>query len=247
MINKKRLFQIAITLCLLVAIAIAWYWSGKLSDRGKRVAAVPGASASQTLINFKQYALGNSKAQFAKMESVDVVEVRKLLATVDIDDFVADAEGCQRDSDSAYLFGVNQVSGQFVPGGGKQSLISIEVGSCGELRFNAQRHAFLVVHGTVRQHFDACMDSALLLGVPGPDALQDIVLICDWRHMGVSGTYAAIYGHREKQFGMVLPLRGYEDSCDVHPESGETVWSILKRGKTQGLYREEVHTTQCKK
>lgn len=244
MTNKKRLLQVAVIIFLFTAAVAAWYWSGKLADQEKRQGALPSASAGQTLINFAKYASGNSKAHLVKMESANVLEVRKLLSTVDIDDFVDNEQGCQRDPDSWYLFGVTQVPGRYVPGDGKQSLIAIEVGVCGELRFNARHHVFLVVNGKIRQHFDACMDSAMLLDVSGPNALQDILLLCNWFHMGVTGTSANIYGYRSNQFGVVLPLRGYEDSCDAHPH-GESVWSILKRGKAPGLYREDVHNTRC--
>ena len=173
-------------------------------------------------------------------------QVSKLLESIDIQDYAIDEAGCQRNPDSQYLFGAAQVAGRFVPGGGKQSLITVEVGMCGELRFNAQSQAFLVVNGKIEKQFEACMNNAMFFDAPGEESLQDVLLICDWFHMGVAGNHATIFGYRNKQFDAVLQLQGYEDNCSALGKNGEIAWTILKKGKAPGQYREEVLRTSCK-
>lgn len=246
MSKKKQILQVAAIGVMLIATVSALYWFNLSSNQNLRAESPSEKYTGQTLINFAKLASGTSKANLAKIEDVNPDQVLKLLESIDIQDYAIDEAGCQRNPDSQYLFGAAQVEGRFVPGGGKQSLITLEVGMCGELRFNAQSHAFLVANGKVEKQFEACMNNAMLIDTPGEESLQDVLLICDWFHMGVVGNHATIFGFRNKQFDAVLQLQGYEDNCSALGKDGEIVWSILKKGKVLGQYLEDVDRASCK-
>ena len=246
MSKKKQILQATAIGVMLIATVSALYWFNLSSNQNPRAESPSEKYTGQTLINFAKLASGTSKANLAKIEDVNPDHVRKLLESIDIQDYAIDEAGCQWNPNSQYLFGAAQVAGRFVPDGGKQSLITVEVGMCGELRFNAQSHAFLVVNGKVEKQFEACMNNAMLIDTLGEESLQDVLFICDWFHMGVMGNHATIFGYRNKQFDAILPLQGYEDNCSALGKNGEIVWSILKKGKMPSQYSEYVDRASCK-